>query len=661
MTRDDADVTAECEPGVDDPPAYLVGLHLAGRRVVIVGGGRVTARRLPILLAAGADVHVICPAAHGHVEAAAAAGELTWHTREYRPGDLSGAWYAMAATDIPAVNERVVAEAEADRIFCVRADDGALGQAVTPATARRGAVQVGVLSGGDFRVSRRLRDELAAHLPGAHVGTPGDSLGDGLGAVLGADPTAGRGPVRNAAPATPSVARGGGDAGENGTVSDAPIFDPPCGPVIGWYDDDVVRATGIPYARADRFTEPVAAPHHVEPLHATSWSPKCPQAVVPFLERVLGSWTREESDEHCQRLSITMPADRDPGEALPVMVWIHGGSYVSGAGDLPIGDPRALVAEQRVIVVTVTYRLGLFGYLGQETGRPANLGLLDQLEALRWVQRNIAAFGGDPARVTAFGQSAGGDAVAHLMAVPGAAELFGRAIIQSAPLGIRAGRAAMNAAMSEAAHDIDAQESAEQIVARQEAVLAAAAGHGLRTAMPFGTQYGHDPLPAEEDIESAWNAAAPHIAVLIGYTSEEAALFVPRYERVQRAASLPMVGPVVRKGLVGAVTQAAYGRAGRHFAQRHAAAGGTAYRYLLSWGPGRSAGNPWGAAHTVDLPLLFPDRDAWADAELLAGVDWDELDRTGRAMRAIWGAFARGEDLGERGGVPGALTYRRVR
>ena len=123
------------------------------------------------------------------------------------------------------------------------------------------------------------------------------------------------------------------------------------------------------------------------------------------------------------------------GERLPVMVWLHGGSYTSGSGDLAIFDPAVLVAETRVIVVSVTYRLGLFGYLSTSTGRPANLGLLDQIEAFRWVQRNIASFGGDPGRVTAFGQSAGGDAVAHLMATPDAASLFQRAIIQSAPAG----------------------------------------------------------------------------------------------------------------------------------------------------------------------------------------------------------------------------------
>ncbi len=99
-----------------------------------------------------------------------------------------------------------------------------------------------------------------------------------------------------------------------------------------------------------------------------------------------------------------------PGDKRPVMVWIHGGSYVFGAGDAAIYDARALVEEQGVIVVSVTYRLGLLGFLGGSGGRAANVGLLDIIEALRWVKANIAAFGGDTDNITLFGQSAGGDA-----------------------------------------------------------------------------------------------------------------------------------------------------------------------------------------------------------------------------------------------------------
>ena len=240
-----------------------------------------------------------------------------------------------------------------------------------------------------------------------------------------------------------------------------------------------------------------------------------------------------------------MPAGLAANERVPVMVWLHGGSYTSGSGDLAIFDPKALVAENRVIVVSVTYRLGLFGYLATGTGRPANLGLLDQLEAFRWVQRNIGAFGGDPGRVTAFGQSAGGDAVAHLMATPEAPALFQRAIIQSAPLGITRGREKMSTAMGIAAETVTEDTPAMDVVEIEGHVSQVARKFGLIAAMPFGTQYGHAPLPPESGIEDAWNATAPGIEVLIGHTSEEARLFLPRNRAVSRLAKVPVLGAAV--------------------------------------------------------------------------------------------------------------------
>jgi para-nitrobenzyl esterase len=435
-----------------------------------------------------------------------------------------------------------------------------------------------------------------------------------------------------------------------------PTFSPPCGPVSGWRDGDVVRATGIPYATAARFQPPAGVPDWSETLAATNLSPACPQAPVPFLDDILGTRYGElPGSEDCQRLSITMPKDLRDGERVPVMVWLHGGSYTSGSGDLAIFDPKALVAENRVIVVSVTYRLGLFGYLATGTGRPANLGLLDQLEAFRWVQRNIGAFGGDPGNVTAFGQSAGGDAVAHLMATPEAPTLFQRAIIQSAPLGITRGRDKMSRAMGVAAEAVNEDTPAMEVVEIEGHVSQVARKYGLIAAMPFGTQYGHAPLPPESGIEAAWNATAPGIEVLIGHTSEEARMFLPRNRAVSRLAKVPVLGPAVVKAINWAVTEAVYGRSARRFARRHTRAGGTAYRYVLSWA---APGNFFGAAHTVDLPLLFGDRRTWEGVGLVAGASWEEINAQGRALRAVWARFASGKGLESRGGIPGAFRYR---
>ena len=441
-----------------------------------------------------------------------------------------------------------------------------------------------------------------------------------------------------------------------GEMNAVPAFAPPCGPVTGWHDGGVVRATGIPYATAGRFQPPAPVPGWTEAFEATSLSPACPQGPVPFLDDILGTRYGElPGSEDCQRLSITIPAGLDDGERVPVMVWLHGGSYTSGSGDLAIFDPSALVAENRVIVVSVTYRLGLFGYLATGTGRPANLGLLDQLEAFRWVRRNIAAFGGDPGRVTAFGQSAGGDAVAHLMATPEAPSLFQRAIIQSAPLGISRGRGKMSTAMGIAAEEVTEDTPAMDVVAVEGRVSQVARKFGIVAAMPFGTQYGHPPLPPESAIEAAWDAAAPEIEVLIGHTSDEARMFLPGNPVATRLAKIPVLGNAAINGICWAVTEAVYGRSARRFARRHARAGGKAYGYVLSWA---APGNFFGAAHTVDLPLLFGNQRTWAAAGLVKGATWDEINAQGRALRAFWARFARGEGLDSCGELPGTLRYR---
>ncbi|WP_078278188.1 uroporphyrinogen-III C-methyltransferase [Mycobacteroides franklinii] len=137
--------------------AYLVGLRLAGRKVVVVGAGSVAQRRLGLLIASGADVHVIAPNATPAVEGMAS---ITLNLRPYQDGDLEEAWYAIACTDDPAVNAAVVDEAERRRIFCVRADSAREGTAVTPASFNHDGIAVGVLTGGQHKRSAALRSAI---------------------------------------------------------------------------------------------------------------------------------------------------------------------------------------------------------------------------------------------------------------------------------------------------------------------------------------------------------------------------------------------------------------------------------------------------------------------------------------------------------------------
>ncbi|WP_116048148.1 uroporphyrinogen-III C-methyltransferase [Amycolatopsis palatopharyngis] len=160
-------------------PHYLVGLDLAGRRVVVIGGGTVAQRRLPRLVSAGAEVHLISPETTPSVSGMADAGEITLVERAYRDGDLDGAWYALACTDDPEVNAAVCAEAERARVFCVRADAGIEGSAVTPASGGHDGLLVGVLSGGTPRRSAAVRDGLLDALRVGTVADPGENLDDG--------------------------------------------------------------------------------------------------------------------------------------------------------------------------------------------------------------------------------------------------------------------------------------------------------------------------------------------------------------------------------------------------------------------------------------------------------------------------------------------------
>lgn len=153
-------------PG-DGAPAYLSGLRLRGRRVVVVGGGAVATRRVPRLLDAGADVTLISPTATPALEALAADGRLEWVRRPYLDGDLRGAWYVLAHTDIPQINALVAAEAEASRTFCVRADDATGGTAWTATTMNADGVTVGVLGSRNPVRSRRVRDALLASVRSA--------------------------------------------------------------------------------------------------------------------------------------------------------------------------------------------------------------------------------------------------------------------------------------------------------------------------------------------------------------------------------------------------------------------------------------------------------------------------------------------------------------
>ncbi|SKA80492.1 para-nitrobenzyl esterase [Agreia bicolorata] len=221
------------------------------------------------------------------------------------------------------------------------------------------------------------------------------------------------------------------------TESDKPAFAmAPAGAFQGHTIGGTHIWRGIRYAAAptgdQRWRDPIAAAPLAVTTEAIAYGPACPQSRNPSVP--LGDET--VFDEDCLYLNVWAPAEAD--SPRPVMVWIHGGAYTFGASSQPLFDARSLVVNGDVVVVTINYRLGAFGFLDltgllPDGGFDSNLAVKDTLLALRWVQANIAAFGGDAGQVTVFGESAGGGIVTTLLATPSAEGLFHRAIAQSSP------------------------------------------------------------------------------------------------------------------------------------------------------------------------------------------------------------------------------------
>jgi para-nitrobenzyl esterase len=206
------------------------------------------------------------------------------------------------------------------------------------------------------------------------------------------------------------------------------------GPVRGLAEHGVLAFKGIPYAAAPTGANRWRAPQPVKPWAkvraATSYGADCAQA--PFPPDAAPIVTKPAED--CLFLNVWKPAAAKPGAKLPVMVWIHGGGFVNG-GSSPAVYSGHNFARDGVVLVSINYRLGRFGFFAHPglaaEGGGGNFGFLDQIAALKWVRANAAQFGGDPAKVTVFGESAGGMSVHMLLQSPLARGLFAKAIIQS--------------------------------------------------------------------------------------------------------------------------------------------------------------------------------------------------------------------------------------
>ncbi len=318
----------------------------------------------------------------------------------------------------------------------------------------------------------------------------------------------------------------------------APVVTAPGGTVEGIDQGPTQAFLGIPFAAPPvnelRWRAPQPTARKQGTRKAVEFGASCMQS---WPVQSFGPYTTEFVDtpavsEDCLYLNIWRPTR---ARNLPVFVWVHGGAFLGGSGAVPIYNGKGLAARGAV-VVTINYRVGVFGFLAHpalsaENPRKTsgNYGLLDQVAALQWVRDNIAAFGGDPRRVTVSGQSAGAASVESLLVMPAARGLFQRAIVQSGP-GIAIGSPPLataekgGLAFTKRFGDLDIARlralPAARVQAEMENVLGTAGPDGGRPNLPFLPVTDGVVLPADPDDPRA--AMASQVPLIVGYTSDEA-------------------------------------------------------------------------------------------------------------------------------------------
>jgi len=293
------------------------------------------------------------------------------------------------------------------------------------------------------------------------------------------------------------------------------------GKLQGFAKDGVLRFNGIPYAKARRWQAAEPADAWTGIREAARFGAVAMQ-LKGGAEALIGGTPGAQSED-CLHLNVWTPSCAG---SRPVMVWIHGGAFVTGAGSLGTYNGKHLAARGDVVVVTINYRLGAFGFLNLADASGGALpgtgseGLGDQIAALRWVKDNIAAFGGDPGRVTVFGESAGAMSIGALLAAPAARGLFQRAILESGAAHIghtRAHSAQIAQRLLKAVPDPLTASPAEILKAQGEIIAS-------NTRLPFGPTADGTLLPARA-IGRVRAGAAAGIALLSGTTLEEWKLF----------------------------------------------------------------------------------------------------------------------------------------
>ena len=433
------------------------------------------------------------------------------------------------------------------------------------------------------------------------------------------------------------------------------IFQTPFGRITAFRENGILKAKNIRYAHSERFKKPIAIEPSVSEVTFSGKTPVCPQNISPLLEKMIGRTNLDnfEVDESPQFISVYRPENCTENENLSVIVWIHGGSYEIGCGDIPTADPTDWVKEQNVIVVTVSYRLGIFGFLGGSEEKPANLGLFDLIEALKWIKNNIVSFGGDSENITLFGQSSGGDLIAHLLLSEGIENLFKRVIIHSAPLGLRKNRQKMVAEFLNNTQIFNDKSDVLEIIENYKNLAPSFLKYGLKAAMPFGVQYRFPPLCNEWEAEEKWKQKAKEIDVLIGLNDEETSFYLKTSDAINKYFPVKVLNRAIRT-----TTEIIYGKPAEDFAKNFASAGGNIYLFRIY--PRLKISNFFLGAHAIDLPFIFGNESAWKDAGILKNIPWKYMDENGKKLRKLWTEFAKTGNIADDSERPEILEVFKV-
>ena len=437
------------------------------------------------------------------------------------------------------------------------------------------------------------------------------------------------------------------------SVSTEMTVQSPAGTFKGLPDDGAIHFLGIRYASSERFGAPIPYKYPDGTHEMTTASPMAIQISSELNVLLTGvDVDKVPQEESCQYLSITVP--EGSREKLPVMVWIHGGSFVAGGCDMPCSDRRPLVTECNVIVVGLGYRLGVLGFLKDRNGNLSNNGLLDLIEGLRWVKENISSFGGDPDNITLFGESAGGEAARCIMLSDGTEGLYRRAIMQSPPIGFMTGRTAMEARMLEELNRMPIDADIDEVKKVQTSIESHVKERGPAKYMPFGPTYGIFPLPEESGISDRVKSIASDHDILIGSTEREVSPFISLMKTIVALDKFILTRWLV-EAIIKSKSRSLFRKPIETFAGQYAECGGKVYLYRFDW---MKDYNYLGAGHTTDLQLIFGAKGL-EGKDIVMGKKESETLEEGKPMRKMWTEFARSGEV-EETELKGILTIRRI-